>query len=255
MRSNRSAGDGVGMDVLRQEDRSFPRSLPEFQCLFPDDAACAAYLEKARWRDGFVCPHCRAAGEPFRFANRPGVLRCRRCRRDVGLTVGTVMERTHTPLTVWFWAAYLVASQTAGMSAVQFQRQLGLKRYETAFQILHKLRAGMVRPDADRIGDPKSPNHVEVDETWVGGVTRGEGAGNNLNQTLVIAAVEVRYAEPKEGSSAKLRRSGRYAGRLRLQVIPNFNSETLSGFVESTVEPGSMVVTDGRTGYVRLAKA
>ncbi len=52
------------------------------------------------------------------------------------------MERSHTPLGVWFWAAYLVASQTPGMSAVQFQRQLGLTRYETAFGILHKLRAG-----------------------------------------------------------------------------------------------------------------
>ncbi len=62
------------------------------------------------------------------------------------------MERSHTPLSVWFSAAYLVASQTPGMSAVQFQRQLGLTRYETAFGILHKLRAGMVRPDQDRIG-------------------------------------------------------------------------------------------------------
>jgi hypothetical protein len=45
----------------------------------------------------------------------------------------------------WFWAAYLVSSHTPGISAVQFQRQLGLNRYETAFQILHKLRAGMAR--------------------------------------------------------------------------------------------------------------
>lgn len=57
------------------------------------------------------------------------------------------MERTHTPLSVWFWGAYLIVSQTPGMSAVQFQRQLGLSCYETAFQILHKLRVGMVRPD------------------------------------------------------------------------------------------------------------
>ncbi len=85
-------------------------------------------------------------------------------------------SRSHTPLNVWFWAAYLLASQTPGMSAVQFQRQLGLSRYETAFQILHKLRSGMVRPNQDRIGgQPK--NHVEVDETWVGGRTRGEGRG------------------------------------------------------------------------------
>jgi hypothetical protein len=56
-------------------------------------------------------------------------------------SVGTVMARSHTPLSVWFWSAYLVSSQTPGMSAVQLQRQLGLSRYETAFQILHKLRA------------------------------------------------------------------------------------------------------------------
>ena len=112
------------MDVLDRADLPFPHSLPEFQRLFPDDAACAAYLEKARWGDGFACPHCGTAGEPFHFENRPGVLRCRKCRQNTGLTVGTVMERSHTPLNVWFWAAYLVASQTPGMSAVQFQRQL-----------------------------------------------------------------------------------------------------------------------------------
>ena len=123
------------MDVLDRADLPFPHSLPEFQRLFPDDAACTAYLEKARWGDGFACPHCGTVGEPFHFENRPGVLRCRKCRQNTELTVGTVMERSHTPLNVWFWGAYLVASQTPGMSAVQFQRQLGLSRYETAFQM------------------------------------------------------------------------------------------------------------------------
>ena len=84
------------MDVLDRADLPFPHSLPEFQRLFPDDAACAAYLEKARWGDGFACPHCGTAGEPFHFENRPGVLRCRKCRQNTGLTVGTVMERSHT---------------------------------------------------------------------------------------------------------------------------------------------------------------
>ena len=62
------------------------------------------------------------------------------------------MHRTQQPLPVWFWAAYLVTTQTPGMSALQFQRQLGIKRYETAFLLLHKLRAAMVRPGRDRIG-------------------------------------------------------------------------------------------------------
>jgi len=152
----------------------FHNRYPSSSDFSPTMRACAAYLEKARWSDGFVCPHCQAAGEPFRFANRPGVLRFRKCRRDAGLTVGTVMARSHTPLSVWFGAVYLVSSQTPGMSAVQLQRQLGLSRYETAFQILHKLRAGMVRPDQDRIGG-RPGEHVEADETWVGGRTHGKG--------------------------------------------------------------------------------
>ena len=137
------------------------------------------------------------------------------------LTVGTVMERSHTPLSVWFWAAYLVASQTPGMSAVQFQRQLGLSRYETAFGILHKLRAGMVRPDQDRIGGT-AVGHVEVDEAYVGGRTRGEGRGVH-HKTLVVAAVEVRHREP--GTAQDKRKDGRYAGRIRLAIAADRSAE------------------------------
>ena len=238
------------MDVLDRNDLPFPQSLPEFQGLFPDDRACAAYLEKARWGAGFTCPHCQEVGEPFRIATRPGVLTCRKCRRQTGLTVGTVMERSHTPLSTWFWAAYLVASQTPGISAVQFQRQLGLTRYETAFGILHKLRAGMVRPDQDRIGG-QPENHVEVDETWVGGKTRGEGRGVH-HKTLVAAAVEVRHRKP--GTAQDQRKDGRYAGRVRLAVVADRSANSLCGFVRSAVIPGSLIVTDDWSGYGSLGK-
>jgi ISXO2-like transposase domain/Transposase zinc-ribbon domain len=238
------------MDVLQRADLSFPQSLPEFQRLFPDDAACAAYLEKSRWRDGFVCPHCQTAQEPFRFTSRPGVLRCRKCRRNTGLTVGTVMERTHTRLSVWFWAAYLVSSQTPGMSATQFQRQVGLARYETAFQILHKLRAGMVRPDQDRIGG-EACNHVEVDESWVGGRTRGKGRGIH-DKLLVVGAVEVRRRKP--GTKLDKRKGGRYAGRVRLAIVPDRSAESLCGFIGSAVAAKTAITTDDWSGYASLAK-
>ena len=236
------------MDVLDRADLPFPESLPDFQRLFPDDAACATYLEKARWANGFACPSCGVVGEPFRIATRPGVLTCRACRRQTGLTVGTIMERSHTALSVWFWAAYLIASQTPGVSAVQFQRQLGLSRYETAFGILHKIRAGMVRPDQDRIGG-KADGHIEVDESYVGGRTRGEGRGVH-HKTLVIAAVEVRHRE--SGDAQDKRRDGRYAGRIRLAVAADRSAESLCGFVESAVMPGSLTVTDDWSGYASL---
>ena len=76
------------------------------------------------------------------------------------------MHRTKLPLCTWFWAAYLVTHGPPGMSALQAQKWLGIGRYETMFQMLHKLRAGMVRPERDRIG---GEHPVEVDETFVGG--------------------------------------------------------------------------------------
>lgn len=229
-----------------RDDLPFPRSLPKFQELFPDDLACAAYLEAIRWPDGFHCLWCREAGEPYRFKARPHVLVCRKCKKDNRIMAGTVMQDSHTRLSIWFWGAYLVATHTPGMSAVQFQKQLGLKRYETAFQLLHKLRAGMVRPDRDRIGaDPG--NHVEVDEVWVGGKTRGLGRGVH-DQTLVVAAVEVRRSKPR-GAGNIPRRQGRYAGRIRLEAIRDRSAKTLCGFVEAAVEPGAQVVTDAWGSY------
>ena len=126
------------------DPRGFPTTLPEFQRVFPDEAACAQYLEHLRWPQGFICTVCGNSGEPYRFAKRTSVvLRCRVCKANVSLMADTVMKDSHMPLSVWFWGAYLVVTQTPGQSALQFQRQLGLSRYETAFQMLHKLRMSM----------------------------------------------------------------------------------------------------------------
>jgi len=233
-------------------DLPFPKSLPDFQRLFPDDAACARYLEQIRYPDGFECPACTAKGEPGRIASRPHVLRCKTCRKESRLMAGTIMQDSHTPMSVWFWGAYLLSSLTPGMSAVQFQRQLGLTRYETAFQILHKLRSGMVRPERDRIGG-KYP--CEVDETYVGGKTRGEGKGVH-HGVLVAGAVEVRTRKPTDPantqhSKAIPRRGGRYAGRLRLSVVPDRSAKSLVRFVDDNVEAGT-VITDAWQGYSGL---
>jgi predicted RNA-binding Zn-ribbon protein involved in translation (DUF1610 family) len=239
------------------DPRGFPTSLPEFQKVFPTDTACADYLEKLRWPEGFVCPDCGQSGEPYRFKARPSVLRCRQCKVNTYLTAGTTMHSSHTPLSTWFWAGYLVTTQTPGQSALQFQRQLGLSRYETAFQILHKLRSGMVRPERDRIGGEHA---VEVDECLVGGRTRGEGAGVH-HMTTVIGAVEVRARKDGEDRAAKYRQEHDggiplkklvYAGRLRLRVIEAATVENLVAFVMGNVVDGSKVRTDGHRGYLGL---
>jgi hypothetical protein len=240
------------------DPRGFPTSLPEFQKVFPDDQACAKYLESLRWPNGFVCPKCSVAGPPYRFATRSSVvLRCRKCKKNTSLTANTIMHASHTPLSTWFWGAYMVTTQTPGQSALQFQRQLGLSRYETAFQILHKLRAGMVRPERDSIG---GEHPVEVDECFVGGNTRGEGEGVH-HMATVIGAVEVRARKDAEERAAKHRQAHEggvplkklvYAGRLRLRLIESRHSNGPVEFVTQNVAPGSLVRTDGFKGYLGL---
>ena len=242
------------------DPRGFPTSLPEFQKVFPDEGACRAYLEKMRWADGFVCPKCQATEEPYRYNRDAVVFECRKCRAITSLTAGTVMHSTHMPLTLWFWGAYLITTQTPGMSAMQYQRQLGLKRYETAYMMLHKLRSGMVRMDRDSIGGEHA---VEIDETLVGGRTRGEGRGKH-HKVYVLGVVEARKRKAGEDRSAEgekdheggkpLKRS-HYAGRLRLQVVKDRKAATCERFVKDNVVHGSVVRTDGWQGYDGLRGA
>lgn len=234
------------------ETLGFPTTLPQFQKFFPDDAACAKYLEAVRWPEGFECPQCWHKGEPWRLTRSVVTLRCHACRKDAYLTAGTVMQDTRTPLSTWFWGAYLMTTQTPGISSVQFQRHLGIKRNETAFNILHKLRSAMVRPDRDKIGDEWP---IEIDECYVGGATRGEGRGVH-HKTLVLGAVEVRTKKPPEDPLERKQwlkkhkgRKALYAGRLRLQVIPDRKMDILTGFVKENVAPKATILSDGWQGY------
>lgn len=75
---------------------SRPRSIPDFQRAFPDDTACLAHLFACRFPDGFTCPVCGDAREPYRIRVRPHILRCRNGQHETSLTANTVMHRTHT---------------------------------------------------------------------------------------------------------------------------------------------------------------
>lgn len=242
-----------------EKSQSSPKSLPDFQRIFPNEEACRAYLYTARFPNGFLCPYCGWTGNSYCFQSRPDMLRCRSCKRDTRLKAGTIMHKSKVSLFTWFWGAFLVTSLTPGMSALQFQKMLGIKRYETAFNMLHKLRAAMVRPERDAIGGEWP---VEVDKTYVGGATQGEGRGRH-HKTLVAGIVEVHPRKKAPGPDPNLpsgqrpRHRGGHgrgviAGRLHLQVIPNRKQETLEPFVLANVQPATEVRTDGWNGYDNL---
>jgi len=213
---------------------SFPKSVSEFQAWFDTDAKCARYLIDSRWPEGYRCPRC-SYPEAYELSSR-SLLKCRKCGYQASVTAGTVLHGTRLPIRQWFWAAYLVATHTPGISAVQLQRQLGLKRYETAWAMLQKLRRAMVRPERDQIVGP-----VEVDDSYVGGLEKGRAGGRvrDSSKTIVVAAVEIR---------------GRGSGRIRLGVVNDVSGDSLVGFVQGAVAPGSIILTDGWMGYVPLKR-
>src|SRR5687767_1505003 len=136
-----------------------PRSLPEFERRFPDEAACAEWLLERRWGHGFACPGCGRDGY-WRLGRKVLTLQCRACRRETSVTAGTILHRSHLPLRVRFTAAWLVATHKNAMSARQLGQRLGLGSCKSAWLLLRKLRAAMVAPDRSPLS-----GLVEVDET------------------------------------------------------------------------------------------
>ena len=154
---------------------------------------------------------------------------CSGCGHQASVTAGTIFDRSHLPLRVWFRGIWWATNQKHGVSALGLQRLLGLGSYETAWACQQKLRRAMVRPGRDRL-----TGEVEVDETYVGGLERGGGRRHLGNKALVAVAAQL---------------DGKRIGRIRLRRIPDASSRSLVSFVKEAVEPGSRVITDGWEAY------
>lgn len=214
----------------------FPTNLRQFQVQFASEEACQDYLAACRWPDGFACSRC---GHKRAYAIvKRRCWQCAACRYQVSLTAGTVLHNTKIPLTFWFWAAYLMTTDKRGISALLLQRQLGLRRYEPAWMMLHKLRRAMVNA-------AREPLHgeVEIDDTWIGGTQAGLRGSRQLKgrrAALVLAAVEKR---------------GKASGRVRMDVIPDFKATTLNAFIKRNVTTGSTIYTDGLKSFSGLEES
>jgi transposase-like protein len=206
--------------------RDYPGSYAELRVWFDQDWKCLDYLDWIRWPDGLICPGC-GGRHGWRLCDARWL--CGTCKRKVSATAGTIFDKTRTPLTVWFAAAWLVVSSKTGVSATQLRREMELGSYQTAWAMLHRYRTVMVRPGRDRLrGD------VEVDESFLGGPEPGVPGRGALGKVLFAAAVEV-----NEGR----------IGRARLGVIPDASAVSLAAFLDASVEPGSRVITDGWSAY------
>ena len=210
----------------------FPSTLLDFQSQFPDDDHGWAYLRRARWPRGFLCPRCGSRGSHFLASRR--LEQCRVCRYQSSVTAGTVFHGTRVPLRVWFLGIYFLSRHKKGISALQFQRDTGVGSYQTAWALLHKLRSGLTGLPA-----PLLRGDVEADETYIGGYRPGwkrRGVG-------------------KVGVAIVVERRGRTAGSARLAVIPRATTAVLTSFVHGAIRPQETTVHTGAwAAYTELSQ-
>ena len=152
------------------------------------------------------------------------------------VTAGTIFDRTHTPLTVWFAACWNFASGKDGISALSLKRTLEIGAYQTAWAMLHRLRSVLVRPDRELLR-----GKVEVDETYIGGLDPGLPGGRAQGKK-VLTCVAVEILEPKG------------FGRCRMAPVADASAQSLLAFVSTNVEPGATEITDAWQSYRGLEK-
>jgi transposase-like protein len=203
-------------------------TIRDFERDFPDDASCLEWLRNYLYPDGILCKLCGKVTKHHRVTTRQSYS-CDVCGHHVHPTAGTIFHKTKTPLRLWFYAIYLMASTRCGISAKQMQRELGVT-YKTAWRMFRQIRS-MLDKDA-----PASAGPVEMDETYIGGKRKGKRGRGADGKTPVAGIVE---------------RKGRVVAR----KVENVKTSTLLPILKEHVLPDSTVYTDELSSYDALTRS
>ena len=173
--------------------------------------------------NGIFCETCQKITKHYKVASRRSYS-CQDCGHHVHPTADTIYHKSTTPLRLWFYAVYLMASTLCGISAKQLERELGVT-YKTAWRMFKQIRSMLAEDDTQLSGT------VEVDETYVGGRMKGGKRGRGSeNKTIVAGAVE---------------RQGKVIAR----VVPNVQAKTIVPFIHEKVLPSTLIFTDELPSY------
>ena len=207
--------------------------------IFHDEKAAYRYVESILWPNGPVCPKCGAVDNAYALKGkraRPGLRRCKECKKDFTVKVGTVFEASHVSMCHWLQATYLMCASKKGFSAHQLHRTLGVT-YKTAWFMFHRLREAMRSGDLAAFG--ADGGTVEVDETFIG-----------HDRT-----VKPKHSKKGRGYAHKhkvLALVDRDTGRAKSMVVDDLKAKTLVPILKANIAKEATVYTDEAGQYRHL---
>lgn len=220
------------------------------------EPAARKMLERLRWPNGPVCPHCGTVDEASRMESadetenklRDGVYNCRACRKPFTVSIGTIFEGSHLPLSKWLLGFYIFASSKKSVSALQLQRQLDIGSYRTAWFMAHRIRHAM--NNDPKKGDPLS-GVLEADEMYVGGKVRQgrrpAGARHADDFTKRRQAAQRAWQDKRVPVAVLVSRDG----KARARALDKVSGKNLKQFLADNADKAnSTLYTDEHGGYV-----
>jgi transposase-like protein len=218
-----------------------PKTLMEAIRYFGRPGVAREYLAGLRWPDGAFCLKCGLTGEDVYFMASQERWKCRGCKAQWSVKVGTIMEDSAVALDKWLSAIWMVANCKNGISSYEIHRALGVTQ-KTAWFMLHRIRLAMKAGGLDVPFGGHGP--FEADETYVGGkisnkhkaVRKALGGRVNSSAKAIVMGILER------------------GGRVRAKVVPNSTGPTLRGEVRANLKPGATIYTDALPSYRGLEK-
>jgi transposase-like protein len=217
---------------------------------FTDEDTARAALEAMRWPNGPVCPHCGSVEDIAKAqgkAVRPGLYYCNACNEQFTVTVGTIMERSHVPITKWWLAMHLMGSSKKGMSAHQMHRMLGVT-YKTAWFMCHRIREAMRTGNIEPLGGKGKV--VEADETYFGSLPEDKRPKRKTSGKPFSKRQPARAAHNKQTVIALVERGG----SVRSFSVPGAYLDQVIGIVRDNIDRESRLHTDESKLYHRVGK-
>lgn len=206
--------------------------------IFHDAEKAREYLEEQRWPHGPVCPHCDAKQEGTKLqgkSTRPGVYKCKACRKPYSVTVGTVFEKSKIPLNKWLLATFLITSSKKGISAHQIHRTVGVT-YKSAWFMCMRIREAMTPATTESGPIGGQGKAVEADETFVGGKAKNVHNGKPTPKKQPVVALVER------------------GGELRAKHVADVTAKTLRDVLHTQASRDSDLKTDDSLAYYWLGR-